>query len=74
MKTIDTKSLLIGFLLASCMFLFMGLTDVSIKQSYSDVLKVELVKPTSLFGNNMEVDVNIKDFPYEKLKVDIDKY
>ena len=67
MNKIDTKSLLIGFLLASCMFLFMGLTDVSIKQNYSDILKVKLVNPSAL-------DVNIKDFPYEKLKVDIDKY
>ena len=65
MKKTEIKSLVIGFLLATCIFLFMG--NTFIEQRYGDILKVEIVKsslPTSL-------DVNIKDFPYDKLRVDV---
>ena len=62
MNKIDFKSLIIGFLLSSCIFLFMGAT---IEQRYGDVLKVELVG-----GSIPALDVNIKDFPsYERLNV-----
>ena len=65
MKITEIKSFIIGFLLATCVFLFMG--NTFIEQKYGDILKVEIVKsylPTSL-------DVNIKDFPYDKLRVDV---
>ena len=65
MKKTEIKSFIIGFLLATCIFLFMG--NTFIEQKYGDILKVEIVKsslPTSL-------DVNIKDFPYDKLRVDV---
>ena len=65
MKITEIKSFIIGFLLATCVFLFMG--NTFIEQRYGDILKVEIVKsslPTSL-------DVNIKDFPYDKLRVDV---
>jgi hypothetical protein len=65
MKKTEIKSLIIGFLLATCIFLFMG--NTFIEQKYGDILKVEIVKsslPTSL-------DVKIKDFPYDKLRVDV---
>ena len=65
MKRTEIKSLIIGFLFATCIFLFMG--NTFIEQKYGDILKVDIVKsslPTSL-------DVNIKDFPYDKLRVDV---
>tara|TARA_Y100001970_G_scaffold206419_1_gene251368 strand:- start:836 stop:1048 length:213 start_codon:yes stop_codon:yes gene_type:complete len=66
MKKTDFKSLIIGFLLATCMFLFMG--SSYLQQKYGDVLKVEVVN--SSFPKSL--DVNIKDFPsYDKLKVDV---
>tara|TARA_B100000029_G_C17194302_1_gene821893 strand:+ start:551 stop:748 length:198 start_codon:yes stop_codon:yes gene_type:complete len=65
MNKMDIKSLIIGFLLASCMFLFMGSTYI--EQKYGDVLKVQLVRSSSA------LDINIKDFPYERLKVDVNK-
>ena len=42
MKKTDIKSLIIGFLFATCIFLFMGITFVD--QKYGDILKVEIVK------------------------------
>tara|TARA_B100000029_G_C17033724_1_gene763223 strand:+ start:396 stop:596 length:201 start_codon:yes stop_codon:yes gene_type:complete len=66
MNKMDIKSLIVGFLLASCLFLFMGNTSY-IGQKYGDVLKVQLVSSGSA------LDVNIKDFPYDKLKVKVYK-
>ena len=58
----ELKSLMIGFLLSSCIFLFMG--NISGYGS-NEVLKVELVGSRTL-------DVNIKDLPsYSKLDVNI---
>ena len=66
MKKTDIKSLVIGFLAATCLFLFMGLTEVTGK--FGGVIKVEVVN--SSFPKSL--DVNIKDFPsYDKIKVDV---
>ena len=62
----DIKSLIIGFLLSTCIFLFMGSTII--QQAYGDILKVEVVN--SEFPKSL--DINIKDFPsYDKIQVDI---
>ena len=66
MKKTDIKSLVIGFLAATCLFLFMGLTEVTGK--FGGVIKVEVVN--SSFPKSL--DVNIKDFPsYDKIRVDV---
>ena len=66
MKKTDIKSLLIGFLLATCMFLFIG--SSYLQQKYGDVLKVEVVNSSY----PKVLDVKIKDFPsYDNIKVDI---
>tara|TARA_Y100001970_G_scaffold187224_1_gene227763 strand:- start:60 stop:272 length:213 start_codon:yes stop_codon:yes gene_type:complete len=66
MKKTDIKPLIIGFLASTCLFLFMGLTEITNK--YGGVLKVEVVN--SSFPKSL--DVNIKDFPsYDKIKVDV---
>ena len=67
MKKTEIKSLVIGFLLATCIFLFMG--NTFIEQRYGDILKVEIVKSPSSLPTSL--DVNIKDFPYDKLRVDV---
>jgi len=66
MRKTDTKSLIIGFLLATCMFLFLG--NSYIQQKWGEVLKVEVIN--SSFPKS--IDVNIKDFPsYDNIKVDV---
>jgi len=67
MKKTEIKSLIIGFLFATCIFLFMGNTFID--QKYGDILKVEIVNSSS----PKTLNVNIKDFPYEKLKVQVHK-
>ncbi len=66
MKKTDFKSLIIGFLLATCMFLLIG--SSYIRQKYGDVLKVEVINSSY----PKALDVKIKDFPsYDNIKVDI---
>ena len=62
MKKTEIKSLVIGFLLATCIFLFMGNTG----NSHNEVLKVKII---DLPYNGL--DINIKKFPYDKLRVDV---
>ena len=75
MNKIELKSLIIGFLISTCLFLFMGNTS---NYANNKVLKVELIGSNALdvkikdFPSYGNLDVNIKDFPsYDQLKVKV---
>ena len=64
MKKTDIKSLIIGFLLSTCIFLFMG--NIGNSHNFNEVLKGKII---DLPYNGL--DINIKKFPYDKLRVDV---